>query len=169
MNIIRQIIFALALCVLLATPAYAHHLKEGAPAPELVLHTLDGKHIATRDLAGKVVIVTFWATWCDICREELPMLSAYATAHQQQGLVVLGFSLDEPADLKEVKKVADTLSFPVGLLGSQYAGEYGRVWRLPVSFVIDRRGRLADNGWDDEQPVWTAERLKQVVEPLLVR
>jgi cytochrome c biogenesis protein CcmG/thiol:disulfide interchange protein DsbE len=167
MNIIRQLIAAAALCALLATPAYAHHLKVGAPAPDLVLHTLDGQHIATNDLKGKVVIVTFWATWCDICREELPMLSAYAAQHREQGLVVLGFSLDEPADMKEVKKVASTLSFPVGLLGSQYAGEYGRVWRLPVSFVLDRQGHLVDNGWDDEQPVWTAARLKQVVDPLL--
>ena len=132
-----------------------------------MLHTLDGKSIATADLKGKVVIVTFWASWCDICREELPMLSAYAAAHREQGLVVLGFSLDEPSDMKEVKKVANTLSFPVGLLGSQYAGEYGRVWRLPVSFVLDRKGHLVDNGWEDEQPVWTAARLKQVVDPLL--
>lgn len=167
-SLARQITVAVILCAtLLAAPAHAHHLKMGAPAPELVLHTLDGQHIATRDLAGQVVIVTFWASWCDICRKELPVLSAYAEAHKKQGLAVLGFSLDEPADMKMVKKIADTLSFPVGLLGSQYAGEYGRVWRLPVSFVIDRKGRLVDNGWDDEEPVWTAARLKQVVDPLL--
>jgi cytochrome c biogenesis protein CcmG, thiol:disulfide interchange protein DsbE len=148
-------------------PVLAHHLKAGEPAPALTLHTLDGRNISTSDLNGKVVIVTFWATWCPPCREELPLLSEYAAKHEKDGLVVLGFSLDEPADMKEVKKVASGLSFPVGLLGSQYAGEYGRVWRLPVSFVIDRNGKLVENGWDLDDPVWSPPRLVKVVDPLL--
>jgi hypothetical protein len=53
------------------------------------------------------------------------------------------------------------------LLGSPYAGGYGRIWRMPVSFVIDRKGILIDNGWDDPEPAWTAERLKRVMDPLL--
>ena len=154
---------------LLPGVACAKELEAGQPAPPLVLHTLDGQNIATRDLLGHVVIATFWATWCDPCREELPLLSAYAAKHAQQGLHVLGFSLDGPEDLPKVKQVAATLSFPVGLLGSPWAGDYGRIWRIPVSFVIDRKGRLADNGWADAKPAWTKERLQQVVDPLLLR
>ncbi|MGO8755797.1 MAG: peroxiredoxin family protein [Gallionellaceae bacterium] len=154
---------------LLARLAQAKELEVGQPAPPLVLHTLDGHSIATRDLLGQVVIATFWATWCDPCREELPLLSAYAERHAQQGLRVLGFSLDGPEDLPKVRDVAKNLSFPVGLLGNPWAGAYGRIWHIPVSFVIDRAGRLADNGWDDAQPVWTKERLQQVVDPLLLR
>jgi len=154
---------------LLAMPAQAQQLEVGQPAPRLVLHTLDGRSIATRDLLGQVVIATFWATWCDPCREELPLLSAYAAHYAQQGLRVLGFSLDGPEDLPKVKQVAASLSFPVGLLGNPWAGDYGRIWRIPVSFVIDRKGRLADNGWDDANPAWTKQRLQQVVDPLLLR
>jgi len=55
----------------------------------------------------------------------------------------------------------------VGLLGSAWAGGYGRVWNLPVSFVIDRDGHLVYNGWDDPDPVWTEERLHKVVDPLI--
>ncbi len=152
---------------LLARPARASALRLGQPAPPLVLHTLDGRSIATRDLLGQVVIATFWATWCGPCREELPILSAYAKRHAARGLQVLGFSLDTPADLPKVRDVAATLSFPVGLLGSAYAGGYGRVWRIPVSFTIDRAGHLADNGWDDDRPAWTEARLRRVVAPLL--
>jgi peroxiredoxin len=154
---------------LLARSVQASALELGQQAPPLVLHTLDGRSIATRDLIGQVVIATFWATWCDPCREELPLLSVYASLHAQQGLQVLGFSLDGPEDLPKVREVAANLSFPVGLLGSPWAGAYGRIWRIPVSFVIDRAGRLADNGWDDAQPVWTRERLQRVVDPLLLR
>ena len=153
-----------ALC---APPARANDLKTGQPAPPLVLHTLDGRSIATRDLLGKVVIATFWATWCVPCREELPLLSAYAAQHSAQGLQVLGFSLDEAGSLPKVRTVAASLSFPVGLLGSPWVPVYGRIWRLPVSFVIDRAGHLVDNGWDDDPPEWTAQRLQRVVDPLL--
>ncbi len=154
---------------LLAPSARASELETGQQAPPLVLHTLDGRSIATRELIGQVVIATFWATWCDPCREELPLLSAYAALHAQQGLQVLGFSLDGPEELPKVRELAARLSFPVGLLGSPWAGAYGRIWRIPVSFVIDRAGRLADNGWDDPQPVWTTERLQRIVDPLLLR
>lgn len=152
---------------LLAPLACADELVVGHAAPPLVLHTLGGRTLATRDLLGQVLILTFWATWCGPCREELPLLSAYAQRHAAQGLRVLGFCLDAPADLARVRAVAATLSFPVGLLGSAYAGAYGRIWRIPVSFVIDRAGKLADNGWDDPAPVWTQSRLERVVTPLL--
>ncbi|MDR3451606.1 MAG: TlpA disulfide reductase family protein [Rhodoferax sp.] len=154
---------------LCASRARAADLKVGQPAPHLVLHTLDGRSIATRDLLGQVVIATFWATWCVPCREELPLLSAYAARHAPQGLQVLGFSLDEAQNLPKVRTVAASLSFPVGLLESPWVPAYGRIWRLPVSFVIDRAGRLADNGWDADPPEWTAQRLQQVVDPLLAR
>ncbi|CAB3808110.1 TlpA disulfide reductase family protein [Paraburkholderia caffeinilytica] len=142
-------------------------LAVGQPAPSLVLHTLDGRNISTADLLGNVIILTFWATWCEPCRDELPLLSAYAARNADRGLQVLGFSLDGADDLSAVREIAASLSFPVGLLGSAWAGDYGRMWRIPVSFTIGRTGLLADNGWDDKSPVWTSERLQRVVTPLL--
>ena len=163
-----SLVLALSLMASFVQPAIAgNHLVVGAPAPPIALTTLDGRHLDTRDLRGKVVIVTFWATWCEPCRQELPLLSRYAQRHAQEGLVVFGFSLDAPDQLPKVRKVADTLSFPVGLLGDPHVPGYGRIWHLPVSFVIGRDGRLVDDGWKDENPVWTRARLEQVVTPLL--
>ncbi len=160
---------AAALVAGLAAPAArASSLRVGAPAPPATLVTLDGKRISTGDLHGKVVVLTFLATWCGPCREELPLLSDYQQAHASKGLVVLGFSLDEPADLEKVRAMAAPLRFPVGLLSSSQAPGYGRIWHIPVSFTIDRQGRLADDGWKDKHPVWTPERLQRVVEPLLI-
>jgi peroxiredoxin len=160
-------VIVVALASLHSAAASANDLVIGQAAPPITLSTLDGKQIATRDLQGKVVIVTFWATWCEPCREELPLLSRYARQHAKDGLVVLAFSLDTPDNLDQVRAVSRTLSFPVGLLGDPHTPGYGRIWHLPVSFTIDRDGRLVDNGWKDNSPVWTSERLEQVVTPLL--
>ena len=148
-------------------PLSAASLKLGQPAPPATLNTLDGQKLSTTDYVGKVVILTFWATWCVPCREELPLLSAYAKEHAAAGLVVLGFSLDDPESLEQVRAASRTLDFPNGLLGSDRLAGYGRIWRIPVNFTIDRKGRLADNGWDDRKPVWTPERLARIVQPLL--
>jgi cytochrome c biogenesis protein CcmG, thiol:disulfide interchange protein DsbE len=149
--------------------AVANDLHLGAPAPPARLATLDGQKIATSDLLGHVVILTFWATWCDPWREELPLLSAYAERHAADGLRILGFSLDTPDRLREVRQVAQTLKFPVGLLANSSAPGYGRIWRLPVSFTIDRAGRLVDNGWKDKNPTWSADSLERIVTPLLAK
>lgn len=151
----------------LSSSARADGLKVGQPAPRATLVALDGKQWKTEDLRGQVVLLTFWATWCEPCREELPLLSAYASEHASQGLTVLAFSVDTPDQLDQVRAVARTLHVPVGLLAASNASGYGRMWRVPVSFTIDRDGRLVDNGWRDAHPVWTPERLERIVTPLL--
>jgi peroxiredoxin len=152
----------------LRTPrAWAGGLQVGSPAPEATLVTLDGTHISSTALLGQVVILTFWATWCAPCREELPLLSDYFQHHAGRGLQILGFGLDTRERLDEVKHIAQSLRFPVGLMSDSSAPGYGRIWRLPVSFTIDRQGRLAEDGWKEKHPVWTQARLDEVVTPLL--
>ena len=152
---------------LIAPSARANALNVGEPAPPATLVTLDGQRIATTDLLGRVVILTFWATWCGPCRSELPLLSDYAAQHAAQGLTVLGFTLDSMDDMRKVRQTAQALSFPVGLVSQSTLPGYGRIWHIPVNFTIDRGGRLVDNGWKDRQAVWTAERLERIVAPLL--
>jgi cytochrome c biogenesis protein CcmG, thiol:disulfide interchange protein DsbE len=166
---LRGTLALLACGGLFAPRARARALRIGQPAPLAVLTTLDGKRISTQDLIGKVVILTFWATYCVPCREELPLLSAYAAQHAAEGLTVLGFSLDDSDQIAEVRKVASQLSFPNGLLTGNSAPGYGRIWRMPANFTIGRDGRLADNAWDDEQPSWTPQRFQNIVAPLLAR
>ncbi len=147
--------------------AQANEVRVGQTAPAATLMTLDGKRLSTSELTGHVVILTFWATWCVPCRDELPLLSTYAAEHAAQGLSVLGFTLNTPDEMEQVRAVARTLSFPVGFLEHSSAPGYGRIWRIPVNFTIDRAGRLVDDGWKDRHPVWTRERLARVVTPLL--
>ena len=159
----------LAASTLLPRATQASALRLGEPAPPATLTTLDGERIATHDLLGNVVILTFWATWCIPCRAELPLLSDYQMQHGTTGLRILGFALDGPDHVESVRAVAQKLAFKVGLLGDPRMPGYGRIWRIPVSFTIDRQGRLVDDGWRDPHPVWTQERLQRIVTPLLSR
>jgi thiol-disulfide isomerase/thioredoxin len=152
---------------LFAPLASASALRIGEPAPLATLVALDGQRISTSELLGHVVILTFWATWCGPCREELPLLSAYATQHAEEGLTVLAFTLDSPDELRKVQPVAQSLSFPVGFLANSSLPGYGRIWRIPANFTINRDGRLIDNGWNDKESSWTSERLERIVTPLL--
>jgi len=150
-----------------ALDAKAEDLQVGSHAPPVTLVSVDGARISSAELLGSVVILTFWATWCSPCRDELPLLSRYATAHASAGLHVLGFSLDTPDQLGEVRRIAQSVHFPVGLLANSSAPGYGHIWRLPLNFTIDRAGRLVEDGWKLKKPSWTQEHLEEVVTPLL--
>jgi len=163
----RRLVIAFMMLAVCIPGAFASDLRIGQPAPGITLDTLDGRHISLDALHGKTVILTFWATWCEPCRDELPLLSRYAQEHARDDVVVLGFSLDTPDTLVQVQQIASALSFPTGLLGDPHVPGYGRIWRLPVSFVVDRNGLLVHDGWKDKQPEFTRERLEQVVTPLL--
>jgi cytochrome c biogenesis protein CcmG, thiol:disulfide interchange protein DsbE len=171
MNDRRRFLEGLAACLVCAGSgehaAWAGGLRVGAPAPAATLVTLEGQRISSADLLGQVVILTFWATWCSPCREELPLLSDYLAHHAAGGLQILGFGLDTRERLADVRRVAQSLRFPVGLMSDSSAPGYGRIWRLPVSFTIDAQGRLAEDGWKEKRPVWTRERLDEIVAPLL--
>ena len=163
-------IFSVALLALISMPhAHANELQLGQAAPVATLVTLDGRHLRTDTLRGHTLILTFWASWCEPCQHELPLLSRYAAAHREQGLMVLGFSLDDSEDLDKVRAIAKQLQFPVGLLNQSTVHGYGRMWRIPVSFVIDRNGILRYDGWKAEQPAWTDASLKTLVDPLLTQ
>src|SRR5690348_1563345 len=128
--LLRGLGACLAAAALPAPRALARSLRTGEPAPPATLVTLDGRRIASAELRGQVVILTFWATWCAPCRDELPLLSDYLARHADAGLTILGFTLDTPEQLGEVRRIAQSLRFPVGFLSHSSAPGYGRIWRL---------------------------------------
>ena len=67
----------------------------GAPAPELSLKGLDGKDINLAQYRGKVVLVNFWATWCEPCRFEIPWLIEMQQKYGAKGFTVLGVAMDD--------------------------------------------------------------------------
>ena len=128
----------LAALWLSSLPAWA--LDAGAKMPEIGLKDLSGKTVNLASLAGKVVVIDFWATWCAPCKEELPVLQKLYKKYASQGLVVVGVSVDkDAANIPSfAKKLA--LTFPVVHdAGHQVSGRY-QPPRMPSSYIIDRKG-----------------------------
>jgi thiol-disulfide isomerase/thioredoxin len=141
-------------------------LEVGYPAPPLSSRNIDGISFNLADAANKVVIVNFWATWCSPCRKEMPALDSYYSQHKAEGLLVLAINVDDPQNAQAVRDIMRDFSFPAALAqDAQYAG-YGRIWRLPMTFVIDRKGILRKDGSVGD-PKIDLPLLDKLVTPLL--
>lgn len=157
------IIFALLL-VVHTFPAQA--LTVGAPAPALTATTLGGQLFDLSKAHGEVVIVNFWSSWCTPCRQEMPALDTYYQLHKNQGLRIIAISMDVPESEKDVREVMRAFTFPAALVRDAHFEGYGRIWRLPMTFVIDRQGLLRKDGSIGE-PKIDAALLDTLVTPLL--
>src|SRR5271167_1380453 len=89
----------------------------GQPAPALVVQELDGQTFDLSAMRGKVVVINFWATWCQPCRQEMPALDAFYRQYHGQSLVMIGLSADRPHERSDVSKVMQSFSYPAAMLG----------------------------------------------------
>ena len=119
-------------------------LKEGSEAPDFTLPVLSGGEVSLAALKGKVVVVNFWATWCPPCINEMPVLNDLYVEYQDQGVEVLGLSLDEeglPITKPFVEKLEVT--YPIVEADRKTYQAYGNVLTIPHTFVVGRDGNVA--------------------------
>ena len=141
-------------------------LQTGQPAPNIEATLSDGKPFSLNTNKGKVVLVNFWASWCEPCREEMPIIESYLKKNRAKGLEVLAISMDKPSDLEQAKKIMQNYSFlSADKKQMDYSG-YGRIWRIPSTFIIDKQGILRKNGLTGEPQV-DLKILEETVTPLL--
>ena len=156
---------AFALFLILAMPS-AMALEEGRPAPYFEITTTDGKLFKSTHAKGEVIVLNLWATWCTFCREEMPALETYYQRHKGEGLRLIAVSMDEASEDQKVREVMQAFSYPAGLGRLSDLSGFGRIWRLPMTFVIDRNGILRKDGSEGE-PKIDLPLLERVVTPLL--
>ena len=154
-------------CLALSVPASGASLAVGEPAPDVEAKLLDGAtQMRVSANRGKVTIINFWATWCVPCREEMPAIDAYYRKYKASGLEVLAISMDDAGEAGEVHKLARQYSFPIALKADASFKGLGRIWRIPMTFVIDKRGILRKNGLVGDPKV-DLPILEALVTPLL--
>lgn len=133
-----RVLFTLALAA--AATASAPAAKVGAPAPAFSLRDLAGAPLTLERLRGKVVLLDFWATWCEPCREAIPHLVALQKELGPKGLAVVGISIDdEDAPVVALQRQLG-MNYPVARGDAQLAERYGGILGVPTTFVIDRNG-----------------------------
>jgi len=127
-------------------------LARARMAPAFAIETLDGRHLSLDDLKGKVVLLDFWATWCQPCREALPHMRKIAQKFQGQPLVVLSISLDED-DGKWKQFITQNEMTWLQYRDGGFTGPVARLFdvrAIPQTFTIDADGVLQDQHIGDE-------------------
>jgi cytochrome c biogenesis protein CcmG/thiol:disulfide interchange protein DsbE len=163
----RQLVFAvLTIAQVVGNDACARDPEEGKPAPRAEAKLLDGSTFSLAGQSGKVVILNFWATWCVPCRKEMPALETYYEKHRSEGLEMLAVSMDAPKDEAKVREFMRAYTFPAAMARDAEVKNYGRIWRIPLTFVVDRQGILRKDAWHGD-PIIDLGQLEKMVTPLL--
>ena len=133
---------ALALAIALAAAAPAH---AGGKAPDFTLPDLDGRNVSLSDFSGKVVVLSFWAHWCNPCKAEMPYLEAMYKELADQGLMILSISVDEARNEPQVKQIirSGQYTFPVLLdKNTEVVTLFNPRKSVPYTVVIGKDGAV---------------------------
>jgi len=132
-------------------------VSSGTPAslgdePKVTFKDLQGNSVTMDSLKGKVVLVNFWATWCDPCREETPMLIQAQQDYGSKGFTTLGIAMDEEGTKVvgpfvqttqfNVNGHSATMNYPVVLGSDDIADKFGGLLGMPTSYLISRDGKI---------------------------
>lgn len=162
-RLVMLIIIMVAGIVLAPVGLYAAP-RSGQAAPNFKVSTMSGQQISLANYRGRVLVLDFFATWCQPCRVSIPHLVEMNRKYGKQGLYVLGMSADE--DGEGVKAFADhnRITYPIALAGESTLADFG-VRSVPVMFVIDKRGRVAEvyRGFTDEVARSTEQLIKKLL------
>lgn len=111
-------------------------------APDFSLTDLNGRTLTLSEHKGKVILLDFWATWCGPCRIEIPEFVKLQERYRDQGLVVIGISMDDgPEPVREFYREF-RMNYPVALGDEKVGALYGGIFGLPTTFLIGRDGRI---------------------------
>lgn len=131
-------------------------------APPLVLTELNGDAFDLSQKHGKVVLVTYWATWCAPCKREMPILNSFYRRYRQRGLEVIGISADRPQDFAKMRKMSSAVAYPTATSDQISENGFGPPEGFPLTYVVDRNGVIRDKFIDVREQL-----LLDVVLPLL--
>ena len=137
----------------------------GSHLPDFSVMDLEGHPLSSADLRGKVVLVDFWATWCQPCKKEMPGYQNLADRYGSRGFVVMGFKFDTMMDTEDplqfVKEIG--VRYPLAVATDDLKQRFGGIEGLPTTMLYDRQGNLRTKVIGFEY----TENIEQAMKPLL--
>lgn len=136
--------FSLMLCAVFCCGVSFVDSVHAAAMPTFHLESVtDGKKVASESFKNKVLLVTFWATWCPPCRMEIPGLIALQKKYGDKGFTVLGLTVDRgPRKMVHKFMRQENINYPVLRSPPELGRAFGGVVGIPTSFLVDRKGEV---------------------------
>jgi len=163
--ITRILLVAIAISFLTAPGTVVAAPRQGQTAPNFKVVSTTGQTISQENYRGHVLILDFFATWCQPCRKSIPHLVEMNRKYGKQGLQILGLSMDEDGE-KAVKTFTDEfkVNYPLALAGESTTADFG-IRSVPIMFLVDKKGKIVEiyRGFSDE----TARSAEQSIKRLL--
>src|SRR5579859_2715858 len=116
----------------------------GSRLPAFSVKDLQGHEISSADLRGKVVLIDFWATWCQPCKKEMPGYQKLLDRYSSLGMAVVGFKFDTMRDMEDPVQFAKTIGvgYPLTVATDDLKQKFGGIEGLPTTLLYDRDGIL---------------------------
>jgi thiol-disulfide isomerase/thioredoxin len=116
----------------------------GSRLPDFTVKDLQGREISSADLRGKVVLIDFWATWCQPCKQEMPGYQKLVENYGSRGFAVIGFKFDTMADAENPALFAKKIGvrYPLAVANDDLKQRFGGIEGLPTTMLYDRNGML---------------------------
>lgn len=132
-------------------------LSEGAELPDFTLTRLDGNKVQVSELKHKVMMLNFWATWCEACMEEMPSIVKLRETYASKGFEVLGLNVDEtPAKAVPPTEQKFGMKFPTFMDPTNMLSELFDVHAIPLTVIFDQNRKIlmiesGSREWDDDE------------------
>jgi len=161
---------ALAGCNHPAIPVEVKQIKVavgeiGSRLPEFTATDLHGRDISSAELRGKVVLIDFWATWCEPCKKEMPGYQELADRYGTRGVAVIGFKATMMPDSEDPLGFARKIGvhYPLVVASDKLMQQFGGLEGLPTTLLYDRQGVLRKKVIGFEYTVAFESELKRLL------
>ncbi|HET7892142.1 MAG TPA: redoxin domain-containing protein [Candidatus Sulfotelmatobacter sp.] len=116
----------------------------GSSLPDFSVQDLQGRSLSSADFRGKVVLIDFWATWCQPCKKEMPGYQSLEDRYGSQGFAVIGLKFETMPDMEDPIQFAKEIGvhYPLAVATDDLKNKFGGIEGLPTTLIYDRQGVL---------------------------